>query len=487
MELAWIFLWCAVCGYAMSILMFFWPAYRLLALFLIVLNWWTWKFVSRLDGFRSVFTAGRLERELADARGPGTTSWSGSWPSGRPTRTRLAAPPRRPAGPRATSWRMSHEIRTPMTAILGYAELLTDPGLELGQRDESAKTILRNGEHLLAVLNDLLDISKIEAGQVSVEPSDTPIRAMLGQVAELNRARAAAKGLSLRVEVEGGTPASIVTDAMRLRQVLLNFLSNAVKFTHDGEVVITARAAIDRSTGLPTRGVEFGVRDTGIGMTADQLSRLFQTFAQADASMARRFGGTGLGLAISRKLARLLGGDVEVTSAPGMGSVFTITIAPLEPFPAADRPTSLAAHPRPSAANAPGSRVLLVEDGVDNSRLFAHHLRQAGFDVEVAQDGMEACERVQAAGGAGQAGGYGLILMGMQMPRLDGYGATARLRAMGFTAPILALTAHAMADDRDRCLAAGFSGYLTKPIDGPRLIAACSDALREHRSAGRAA
>ncbi len=471
MELAWIFLWCAVCGYAMSIVMFLWPGYRLLAVCLIVLNWWTWKFASRLPGFKSAFTAGRLERELADAlrtrndelerlvverAAEGDEARRAAESASRAKTDFLA--------------HMSHEIRTPMSAILGYAELLNHSSQTDEQRESTARTIHQNGEHLMAVLNDLLDISKIEAGQVTIEPLDASPACVAGQVLELMAARAKAKGIALRLEAAPGLRESIVTDAMRLRQILLNLVGNALKFTQRGEVVLTVR---------PARGdsVAFEVRDSGIGMTTEQMARIFQPFTQADASMARRFGGTGLGLVISRRLARLLGGDVEVSSTPGVGSVFTLTITPPAPSPTAT------AHPGPARPEpgtpTPGDRkrILLVEDGLDNSRLFAHHLRRAGFTVELAQDGLEACERVEADGGA-QAP-YALVLMDMQMPRLDGYAATARLRAMGFRPPILALTAHAMTQDRDRCLAAGCSGYLTKPIEGPRLIAACREAMRE--------
>ena len=493
MELAWIFLWCAVCGYVMSIVMFFWPAYRLLALFLVVLNWWTWAFVSRFRSFRSVFTAGRLERELADALRCRNDELE------RLVAERTAeADEARRAAEAASSAKsdflahMSHEIRTPMTAILGYAELLQDPAQKPEDRDDAARTIHRNGQHLLGVLNDLLDISKIEAGQVAVEPLDVNPGDLALQTVGLVAGRAKAKGIAVRAEIDEGVPELFVTDPMRLRQILLNLLGNAVKFTHEGEVVLHARPGL-------AGGVVFEVRDTGIGMASEQLDRLFKPFFQADSSMARRYGGTGLGLAISRKLAQLLGGDIAVSSAPGVGSVFTVTVAPLqgthreealEATAASPVPRVLSAAPQTTradtsaSASRPAIRVLLVEDGPDNRRLFEHHLARAGYEVTATIDGQEACDIVRERGGASAT--FDMILMDMQMPRLDGYEATRRIRAMGFARPIAALTAHAMQGERERCLAAGCSHYHTKPITGPNLVAACRDALAE-RPMGKAA
>ncbi|MEZ6235892.1 MAG: ATP-binding protein [Phycisphaerales bacterium] len=490
MELAWIFLWCAVCGYVMSIVMFFWPAYRLLAFFLVVLNWWTWAFVSRLKSFRSVFTAGRLERELADA----LRSRNDELERLVAERTAEADEARRVAEAASSAKsdflaHMSHEIRTPMTAILGYAELLQDPAQQPEDRDDAARTIHRNGQHLLGVLNDLLDISKIESGQVTVEPLDVSPRDMARQCVDLLAARARSKGINVRAEIDPDLPARFVTDPMRLRQILLNLLGNAVKFTHEGEVVLHAREG--------TAGaIVFEVRDTGIGMASEQLDRLFKPFSQADSSMARRYGGTGLGLAISKKLAQLLGGDVEVSSVPDAGSVFTVTLAPLpgiehpEFAHAADAPlsppapsaaTGVAHPPAVSYAEGSGVRVLLVEDGPDNRRLFEHHLGRAGFQVTGVNDGQEACDLLRAKGG--RTAPFDLILMDMQMPRLDGYEATRRIRAMGFAQPIAALTAHAMQGERERCLAAGCSHYYSKPISGAGLVKACREALGESRAA----
>jgi CheY-like chemotaxis protein len=287
------------------------------------------------------------------------------------------------------------------------------------------------------------------------------------------RVRAAEKRLTLAMECAGPVPATIRSDPVRLRQVLMNLLSNAVKFTERGTV--TVRVATEAG-GTPR--VKFEVEDTGIGMTEEQMAGLFRPFTQADSSTTRRFGGTGLGLAITRRLADALGGEVSVRSAPGRGSTFSVTVGAgdlrgvpmvetLEdpPEPAAPAPTSGA--PAPGLA----MRVLLAEDGPDNQRLIAFHLRRAGASVDLAENGRAALDMTLEAAGAGRP--YDVVLMDMQMPEMDGYTATEELRRRGYRGAIVALTAHAMTGDRERCLAAGCDEYLTKPIDRARLIGAC--------------
>ncbi len=377
---------------------------------------------------------------------------------------------------------MSHEIRTPMTAILGYADLLEQAVSELGgsaEGLEAVHTIRRNGDHLLAVLNDILDLSKIEADRMVIEQVRCSPVQIVGDVASLMRVRAEARKVALRTQFIGPTPAEIRTDPTRLRQILLNLVGNAIKFSDAGTVTVSVQLLEGREPQLA-----FDVRDEGIGMTPQQIECVFSPFHQADSSMTRRFGGTGLGLAISRRLARMLGGDVTVLrSEPGKGTDIRLTIATgslenveLVAPPACEAiigrsPQQAAARP---AASEPlrGARVLLAEDGPDNQRLIAHLLKKAGAEAQVVENGALAVERAMETLEAGRP--FDVILMDMQMPVMDGYAATAELRRRGYEGPVLALTAHAMSHDRERCLEAGCDEYCSKPIDRVRLIDLCA-------------
>jgi signal transduction histidine kinase/ActR/RegA family two-component response regulator/HPt (histidine-containing phosphotransfer) domain-containing protein len=370
---------------------------------------------------------------------------------------------------------MSHEIRTPMMAVLGYADLMLEPGQTVSDRLNHVNVIRRNGQHLLTVINDILDLSKIEAGQMRVERVPFSPCQVLCELASTMRVRATERKLQFRVHVEGNIPRTVRSDPTRLRQILINLVGNAIKFTEAGWVRVTA-ALLDPADVANPR-LCFRVCDSGIGMTAGQVERLFRPFGQADGSTTRRFGGTGLGLTISRRLARELGGDVTVDSSPGRGSEFTVTIAtgPLDGVELLTRCTEAVAPPQAgdAAGGAPeaarlGGRVLLAEDGPDNRQLLSFYLTKAGAEVVTAENGRLAYEAVTAAQRAGRP--FDLVLMDMQMPELDGYGAAAKLRGAGCDVPIVALTAHAMADDRAKCLAAGCTDYLTKPVDKTRLI-----------------
>ena len=356
----------------------------------------------------------------------------------------------------------SHEIRTPMTALVGYTELLGDPDLSPAERAEGLATVRRNGEHLMTIVNDILDLSKIESGRMTIERMACSPFALVAEVTAVLRPRAAHDGLDVEVGYRSPLPETIETDPTRLRQILLNLVGNAIKFTPRGSVRLEVGPVED------TR-LCFEVIDTGIGLDAEQQARLFTAFSQADASTTRRFGGTGLGLAISKRLAGMLGGDLRVRSVPGEGSTFTLTIdvGSLAGVRLLDRPPEVRAaaeRPEPSAdeRQALRGRILLAEDGLDARRLLARHLRAAGAEVETAENGLVACEFALRAAEAGAP--YDLILMDMQMPELDGYAAAARLRAAGYRGPIVALTAHAMEDERARCLGAGCDGFATKPI-----------------------
>lgn len=368
---------------------------------------------------------------------------------------------------------MSHEIRTPMTSILGYVGIM----LEEVNVDRSAarwetalNTIRRNGNHLLEIINDLLDVAKIESGKMTVEIIPCDVLRVVEDATALLRHRADEKNLALRVEYVGEIPDTIYTDPTRLRQILLNLIGNAVKFTERGEVLLR----VGLVPGEPPSQIEFAVIDTGIGMTADQLGRLFEPFMQADNSTSRKFGGTGLGLTISRQLARLLHGDIEVASELGRGSEFRVRVAtgnltdvvmihsPSSPSPQIDASSS-----SPVTLDC---RILLAEDGPDNQRLISFLLRKAGAEVVIVDNGQAAVDTVLAAERQAvrlpgdPSGPFDVVLMDMQMPILDGCQATEALRRAGYARPIIALTANAMPEDRERCLAAGCTDFATKPV-----------------------
>lgn len=371
---------------------------------------------------------------------------------------------------------MSHEIRTPMTAILGFADQLKLPDLTDEQRRSAIDTIHRNGQYLLEIINDILDLSKIEAGKMSMERIATPLADVLDVVA-LMRVRAEAKQLPLRLRFDGPLPQTINTDPTRLRQVLINLIGNAIKFTDRGyvEIAVWLQPASEES---PRPLLQFEITDTGIGVSPAQISRLFQPFQQADSSTTRKYGGSGLGLTISQRLARKLGGGITVKGEPGAGSCFKLSIDPgdLTGVPHM-QPDGLSSSLQPKPESAPidssaltSCRILLAEDGPDNQRLISFILRKAGATVEVVNNGRAALEVAWAAGRSGRP--FHVILMDMQMPELDGYCATSELRRRGYSGPIIALTAHAMDGDRARCIAAGCTDYATKPINREQLLAA---------------
>jgi PAS domain S-box-containing protein len=377
---------------------------------------------------------------------------------------------------------MSHEIRTPMAAILGYADLLlAEEGIDKapGHRIEAFRTIQRNGEHLLQVINDILDLSKVEAGKLVLEQIRcSPVEVLL-DVERMVKQRAEAKNIPLRIEFLGNTPETIETDPTKMRQVLVNLVGNAIKFTDKGAVTLSMRV-VEPDSDNPK--MEFAVADSGIGMTNEQISRLFQPFSQADASTSRRFGGTGLGLTICKRIIDQLGGEILVESEYGKGSVFR-TIVPIGPLKDVKRSTqTLRPLPpqkekaRPESLEGLNCRILLAEDGPDNQRLLTFLLTKAGAHVTLAENGQVAVNLVlESLSGPRRRRSdihpFNVILMDMQMPVLDGYGATRQLREEGVSIPIIALTAHAMQGDRENCLAAGCDDYLTKPIDRHALCA----------------
>jgi len=368
---------------------------------------------------------------------------------------------------------MSHEIRTPMTAILGYADLLVDSAQTPTERGECVQIIRRNGTHLLTLINDILDISKIEAGGMTFEMTPCNPLALVESVFSLMNVRAKEKSIQLRIERMGDIP-NVMTDRMRLRQVLVNLVGNAIKFTAVGQVTIRLSAEPGVSPGRSTIRIE--VMDTGIGMSPDEVKRLFKPFSQADTSTTRRYGGTGVGLVISQRLVTALGGTLTVTSESGRGTIMTVSLdMPLSMIAAEDEAGSSETTEAAALPEIPGlraERILLAEDGVDNQRLIGLHLRKAGAEVTIVENGRLAVEAVLQSVSEGKP--FGLVLMDMQMPELDGYGATAALRRQGWSGPIVALTAHAMNGDRERCMQAGCDDYLTKPASKADLLRTCA-------------
>ncbi|MHC2068432.1 CHASE domain-containing protein [Bremerella sp. T1] len=379
---------------------------------------------------------------------------------------------------------MSHEIRTPMTAILGYADLLAEPeqgGLGHEDKMEYIATIRRNGEHLLTIINDILDLSKIEAGKMTIESVPMRVDALIRDVMDLMQVKASAKGLSLDSIIESRIPMIIHSDPIRLRQILVNLLGNAIKFTEIGRVRLRV-CYLNNDQRL-----RLSIEDTGIGMTDAQQASLFQAFVQADNSTARRFGGTGLGLRISKRLAQMLDGDINVTSEMNVGSVFCLDLAvgrvdegnwltasEARAVPVGNEPDEETTATKTSTQPLQGMKILLAEDGPDNVRLIAFHLRKAGAEVATVENGKLAVEQMTTDGTVGgkltDSPRFDVILTDMQMPEMDGYAATRLLREKGCTLPIVALTAHAMAGDLQKCLDAGCTAYTTKPIDRQRLI-----------------
>ena len=361
---------------------------------------------------------------------------------------------------------MSHEIRTPMTSILGYAELLSDPKLTTHEQSRCIETIRSNADHLLSLINDILDLSRIEAGQMTIEKTRCCPAQIVNEVVALMRGRAAARELDLSVNFDSPVPEFIHSDPVRLRQILINLIGNAVKFTYEGGVRIHARFDTQNTAGPR---IVFRVIDTGIGISPSQQTRLFRPFTQADNSTTRCFGGSGLGLSISKRLVELLGGTVSLSSAEGLGSTFEFDVQ----TGATDgamiaSPDSIKSVPEPAQprlADPVSANVLLAEDGEDNRRLFMHHLTRAGVQVSCVENGQKAVHAALAPDAS-----FDLILMDMQMPVMDGYSATDELRNNGYTGRIVALTAHAMSGDRERCLEAGCDDYLTKPVDAEKLI-----------------
>ncbi len=591
MQLAYIFLFCAVCGYGMSLVMFVWPVYRLLVVFLVALNIFTWMFASRLSGFKISLSANRLQRQLHEAelckanevneRLAGLTaqyravmsaipdlffvkSMRGEYvdcneaflnffgfarvqiigkmdlelfdrdfakhvlacderakregrivieewvtgangsrilletvksvaydDQGKPqglscigrditeryerdeivSRAKQAAEDASAAKSNFLA-NMSHEMRTPLNGVMGFAELLeTADDASPEQRREWARTVRNSAGHLRTLIGDVLDLSKIESGQLEVEAVPFNPCQIIQDVVSAVRVSAIDKDLRLELEWTNFIPETLSGDPTRFKQVLYNLLSNAVKFTQEGGVRVLGSFVTDVDSGGESGTMILRVVDTGVGLSDSHLENIFQPFVQADSSVTRKFGGTGLGLSISRHLCRLMGGDLTVHSALGEGSTFIATFGTAildgqkwTPAAQAESLINTFSDKPPSTEIPKVGRLLVADDGATNRHLIRLLLERAGHDVLEAENGQQAYDLVV------QGEPFDLVLMDMQMPVLDGYEATRRLREAGHDLPVIAVTAHAMQGDRDRCTASGCSDYLAKPIERDLLL-----------------
>lgn len=375
---------------------------------------------------------------------------------------------------------MSHEIRTPLNVIMGLSELLQTNYRSEADRALWLKKITRNSEHLKKIIDEILDLSKIEAGKLQLSISNFSVAQVIAQVRSLLSPLANEKNINLKFEVLNSIPTYIYSDSSKLQHILLNLIGNSIKFSNQGSITLEVR--LDESHQRPV--LVFSVIDTGIGMSKAEAKRLFEPFTQVDSSMTRRFGGTGLGLTIAKQLAQALGGDVYLgKSSPGMGSTFVVEIntGDISKSPRITNFTNLLSEPvetiepqlqnkRQNKKSTDNFKVLLVEDSLDNQFLVQNFLEMEGINVDLAIDGQEGLEKAEH-------GEHDLVIMDIQMPIMDGYTATSKLRQHGYTKPIVAFTAHVFEDERERCLKIGFTDFLSKPIK-KRALVACIDKYR---------
>lgn len=357
---------------------------------------------------------------------------------------------------------MSHEIRTPIGAILGFTDLLKNSENTTEENSSYMGIVERNSQQLLRLIDDILDLSKVEAGKMGIEQVEFSLSDLIADFASVMKLKAAERGIEFVLTLESKIPARIGSDPVRLKQIINNLVGNALKFTEKGFVEL--------SLSYDEPVLRFTVRDTGVGISDEQRNKLFKAFAQADSSTTRKFGGTGLGLILSRRLAEALGGSLELTaSAPGAGSKFTATIS-IKPVPGAELVSEKMLTVRTTRSSLTvttealrGMKILVVEDSPDNQTLIETYLKATGAEIKTADDGQEGHDMALREH-------FDVVLMDVQMPRLDGHSATRALRRARYGQPIIALTAHAMKEERVRCFESGFTDYLTKPLQRELLI-----------------
>ena len=367
---------------------------------------------------------------------------------------------------------MSHEMRTPLTAIIGFAQVMKDDAkkLEPATQEEFLNTILRSGSHLLSLIDDMLDLAKIEANRIELANDKVDIRKLIGDVVAMMKARCQAKNQKLIVEISDTTPQGVYADERRLRQILLNLVNNAQKFSDAGH--ITLRVVANQSTLAHHFDLRFEVEDNGIGIEPEMLESIYEPFKQLDASLTRSREGAGLGLAICQRFAQLMRGRLEAESELGQGSRFSLEITAAAVQESAPRPSTCDSDTCSATGCLAGIRILVAEDNPETQRLVTYLLSKLGASTEICDNGQQALERLmdQSAGDKGHPP-VDVVLMDMQMPVLDGYQATMALRESGYDGPVIALTAHTMQGDQAECLAAGCDDYLSKPF-GPDALAA---------------
>lgn len=366
---------------------------------------------------------------------------------------------------------MAHEIRTPLGAVLGFSELLLKDNVTAQDRKIYQSAIVRNGSLLSNIINDVLDFAKIEAGTLQIDRRDVGVVDILADTLSTLEFHANAKNIKLKTSIDCDTPRVIYTDPSRLKQILINIVGNAIKFTENGVITVRVEPIMDHL------GIRFIVEDTGIGISPEQAARLFMPFRQSEDSSRRRFTGTGLGLALSRQMAQLVGGDVQLSKTElGKGSIFTITLTSIarpqgvsESIPTSHMKTT--GVPADAPLGLAGTRILLVDDSPDNQILVSRILQGAGANVVSALNGMEALTETARAK-------FDVIVMDLQMPIMDGYQAAEALRQRGDKTPIVALTAHAMREELDRCLSVGINVHLSKPINTQKLVTTLAQQCR---------
>jgi signal transduction histidine kinase/ActR/RegA family two-component response regulator len=452
---------------------------------LLPLAYFTWKFAANLEDFKLSLSAKRLARELNESL---TREKKELERQVEIATTDLihAKEEAEQANKAKTDFlaRMSHEIRTPLSAIIGYSDIALDDSTGDELRTSSMQTVSQNSKHLLNLINDVLDVSQIDSGDIKYEQIPCSISDIVTEVVEMMNLKAQRKNLSMDLIISDQIPSLVVTDPTRVKQLVTNLVGNAIKFTEVGEITIEVDAR-KLSIGEPSSTpddcslyeLDIAVEDTGVGIEESKLSSIFESFTQESASTKRLYGGTGLGLTISRQIARDLGGDLTVESTPRVGSRFTCTLHAESAGETEVKESLIRSEPINPAQKFANLRFLLIEDGEDNRTLIQYHFEKKGLKLDTASDGIYGIETVNNA--KEQGDDYDMIFMDISMPRMDGIECTSKLRSAGITTPIVMLSAHTLQEERERSYIAGATAYMSKPIDFKKLFELCSSIFDE--------